>query len=157
MFNASIERIVHGLMPFTPVKPSFLALAPEADLACVSVTRNNDLAREWTYAGILDDVELLCGQEVGSKEEILHLTAEGKYPGDHILMMGDAPGDMAAAHSVGALFFPINPGEEEASWQRFYDEGIDRFLNLEFAGEYQKQLLDEFDSHLPVNPPWKQV
>ena len=49
--------------------------------------------------GILDDVELLCGQEVGSKEEILHLTAEGKYPGDHILMMGDAPGDMEAAHA----------------------------------------------------------
>ena len=52
------------MMPFTPVKPSFLALAPEADLACVSATRNVDLAREWTYAGILDDVELLCGQEI---------------------------------------------------------------------------------------------
>ena len=153
--NASIERIVHGLMPFAPVKPSFLALAQEADLACVSATRNNDLAREWTYAGILDDVDLLCGQEVGSKEEILHLTAEGKYPQNHMLMMGDAPGDLAAARSVGALFFPINPGYEADSWDRFYSEGYKKFLEGTYAGEYEAKLIREFESLLPEVPPWQ--
>ena len=153
--NAAIERIVHGLMPFTPVKPSFLALAQEADLACVSATRNVDLAREWTYAGILDDVDLLCGQEVGSKEHILKLTASGKYPENHMLMMGDAPGDMAAAHAAGALFFPINPGHETDSWERFYQEGYKKFLDGTYAGAYEAELIREFESLLPDIPPWQ--
>ena len=153
--NASIERIVHGLMPFPPVKPSFQALAPEADLACVSATRNNDLAREWTFAGIIDDVELLCGQEVGSKEQILRMTAAGKYPENHMLMMGDAPGDMEAAHAVGALFFPINPGFEEDSWERFYNEGYKKFLDGTYAGEYEAELIRDFEKLLPEVPPWQ--
>ncbi len=153
--NSAIERIVHGMMPFAPVKPSFQALLPDADLACVSATRNVDLAREWTYAGILDDVELLCGQEVGTKEQILGMTTVGKYPKDHVLMMGDAPGDMAAAHATGALFFPINPGYEEESWERFYSEGYKKFLEGTFAGEYETKLIREFESLLPEVPPWQ--
>ena len=54
-----------------------------------------------------------------------------------------------------ALFFPINPGAEEASWKRLLDEGIDRFVKGTFAGAYQKQLNDEFDSYLPATPSWK--
>lgn len=153
--NSAIERIVHGMMPFAPVKPSFQALLPEADLACVSATRNVDLAREWTYAGILDDVELLCGQEVGTKEQILEMTTVGKYQKDHVLMMGDAPGDMAAAHATGALFFPINPGYEEESWERFCSEGYKKFLDGTFAGEYEAKLISEFESLLPEVPPWQ--
>jgi phosphoglycolate phosphatase-like HAD superfamily hydrolase len=153
--NAAIERIVHGMMPFTPVKPSFEAMAPYADLACVSATRNVDLAREWTYAGIMDDVELLCGQEVGNKEQILRMTAEGKYPKDHVLMMGDAPGDMQAAHATGALFYPINPGYEADSWDRFYSEGYKKFLDGTYAGEYEAKLIREFESLLPEVPPWE--
>ena len=52
------------------------------------------------------------------------------------------------------MFFPINPGGEEASWKRFFDEGIERFLSGKFAGEYQQKLLDEFDKCLPAAPPW---
>jgi hypothetical protein len=54
-----------------------------------------------------------------------------------------------------ALFYPINPGHEEASWKRLYDEGIDKFVGGTFAGEYQKTLLAEFDQYLPELPPWK--
>ncbi len=57
-----------------------------------------------------------------------------KYAAGHALMIGDAPGDYKAAEANHALFFPINPGAEEASWQRFYEEGIDRFLSGTFAG-----------------------
>ena len=69
-------------------------------------------------------------------------------------MIGDAPGDYQAAVANQALFFPINPGAEEASWKRFYEEGIDRFLAGTFAGEYQEELLAEFDRYLPERPPW---
>lgn len=69
-------------------------------------------------------------------------------------MVGDAPGDQKAAEANHALFFPINPGEEETSWQQFFETGIDRFLNGTFSGDYQKELMTHFDQCLPVNPPW---
>ena len=77
-----------------------------------------------------------------------------KYAPNHVLMVGDAPGDYKAAKANNTLFYPINPGAEEASWKRLYDEGLDRFFNGTFAGEYQQQLLDEFNTYLPVDPPW---
>ena len=55
-------------------------------------------------------------------------------------MMGDAPGDLAAAHASGALFFPINPGYEADSWERFYQEGYRKFLDGTFAGKYEEEL-----------------
>ena len=70
-------------------------------------------------------------------------------------MIGDAPGDYQAAQANEALFFPINPGAEDASWRRFCEEGIDKFLSGTFAGDYQQQLLDEFDAYLPSRPPWE--
>lgn len=70
-------------------------------------------------------------------------------------MIGDAPGDYQAAVANHTLFFPINPGAEEASWKRFYDEGIERFLAGSFVGDYQAALLAEFDRYLPERPPWK--
>jgi hypothetical protein len=78
-----------------------------------------------------------------------------KYPANHTLMIGDALGDHQAAVANHVLFFPINPGAEEISWERLYEEGIDRFLAGTFAGDYQKELLAEFDRYLPSHPPWK--
>ena len=57
-----------------------------------------------------------------------------------------------AAQANGTLFFPINPGAEEASWRRFVEEGVDRFLSGRFDEAYQKCLVDEFDRYLPANP-----
>jgi hypothetical protein len=54
-----------------------------------------------------------------------------------------------------ALFFPVNPGAEEKSWENLYNEGLDRFFDGTFAGDYQKALLDEFDSYLPEKPKWE--
>jgi len=64
-------------------------------------------------------------------------------------MIGDAPGDLAAARSNAALFFPINPGHEEQSWERFYREGIDRFFDHAYAGDYEASLIEEFESCSP--------
>ena len=53
-------------------------------------------------------MRLIAGQEYGTKAEHLALAAKGKYADDHILMIGDAPGDFKAAKSNGVLYFPIN-------------------------------------------------
>ena len=70
-------------------------------------------------------------------------------------MIGDAPGDMKAAQANAALFYPIVPGEEERSWERLYTEGIKRFRDETFGGEYEDHLIEYFWSKLPSTPPWK--
>jgi len=98
---------------------------------------------------------MIAGQEHGTKAEHLKYGAKGKYPDEKILMIGDANGDLKAAKSNGALFFPINPGEEEKSWEKLYKEGLDRFFAGTFKGAYEEKLIKEFESFLPEHPHWK--
>jgi phosphoglycolate phosphatase-like HAD superfamily hydrolase len=100
-------------------------------------------------------VQVIAGQEMGKKALHLELAARGRSPSDRILMIGDAPGDMNAARANGALFYPVNPGHEEESWQRFHEEAILKFLAGEYAGDYEAALIAEFEKMLPEVPPWK--
>jgi phosphoglycolate phosphatase-like HAD superfamily hydrolase len=151
--NDQIERFVRGVPPFPYVRDCLERLAPVADMLVCSATPGEALTREWQEHEIDGFVAAICGQEVGSKTEILAVGK--KYKPHHALMVGDAPGDQQAAQANGALFFPILAGEEERSWEQLYKEGIDRFLNGTFAGGYQETLLAEFDRRLPSAPPWR--
>ncbi len=153
--NQQIADMVHGVPPFPFVRESLQMMKAEADLMVVSATPTEALTREWKEHDIARYVRLICGQEMGKKEDHLALAAKSKYIDGHVLMIGDAPGDLKAARSIGALFFPINPGEEEASWERFYREGYARFLGGTYAGAYEQALIADFDKRLPDTPPWK--
>ena len=100
-------------------------------------------------------VALIAGQESGSKKEVLAVASGGRYPKDQILMVGDAPGDLAAAQANGVLFYPIEPGFEDESWQRFLEEGLPRFYDLSYTGSYMAQRVERFLALLPEIPPWK--
>jgi phosphoglycolate phosphatase-like HAD superfamily hydrolase len=151
--NKAISDMVRCVPPFPYVRECLEKFAKQADMLVCSQTPNAALEAEWAEHDIAKYVVRICGQEVGSKKESLALSK--KYPANHTLMIGDAPGDYKAAAANNCLFFPINPGQEEASWRRLHDEGIQKFFAGTFAGAYQKQLLDEFDSYLPEKPPWK--
>ena len=126
-----------------------------ADMIVCSATPTEALETEWSEHHISQYVLAICGQEAGSKTETLGQAAAHGYTENHVLMIGDAPGDLNAAQTVGALFYPINPGKEESSWERFLNEACDIFLNGEYAGAYEKKLIAEFDTYLPEKPPWK--
>ena len=151
--NESVAQMVAGVTPFPFVRESFKKLAERCDMVCCSATPNEALNAEWREHDVEKYVVAICGQESGSKKESLQNAA--KYDNDHSLMIGDAPGDFRAAEANDCLFFPINPGAEEASWKRLYEEGIDRFLACTYAGEYQQMLIDEFNEFLPERPPWE--
>ena len=127
----------------------------KADMIVVSATPTPALEKEWNEHDIARYVKVIAGQEMGKKSEHLTLAAKGKYPPGHVLMIGDAPGDLKAARSIDALFYPINPGDEERSWKRFYDEAKGRFFAGTYAGDYEAALIKEFDRYLPETPPWK--
>jgi phosphoglycolate phosphatase-like HAD superfamily hydrolase len=120
----------------------------------VSATPAEALVREWSENGIEKYVSIIAGQEMGSKVEHLTLAAKGQYPADAVLMVGDAPGDLKAARAVGALFFPINPGDEEESWALLESEGLPKFFSKQYAGDYEKNLVEDFMKRLPSTPPW---
>jgi phosphoglycolate phosphatase-like HAD superfamily hydrolase len=155
--NKTIEEIVHNLPPFPGVRESLQRLKGRADVIVVSATPEEALRREWAEHDIDRLVAIIAGQEAGSKTEHLTLVTKGKYAPAHVLMVGDAPGDLKAARDVGALFYPINPGAEIESWARFLQngEGIDRFFAGSYAGAYEAELLKEFMAILPSEPPWK--
>jgi phosphoglycolate phosphatase-like HAD superfamily hydrolase len=153
--NATIADMVHGVPPFPWVRDSLDLLAGQADIIVVSATPLEALQREWEEHDIARYTRVIAGQEMGTKAEHLALAAGDKYAPDHVLMIGDAPGDMKAARANHALFYPINPGHEEESWQRFYEQGVHEFLAGKYAGGYEALLIAEFEKLLPEVPPWK--
>jgi phosphoglycolate phosphatase-like HAD superfamily hydrolase len=153
--NKSIADIVEGVPPFPFFRESATRMQERADCMVISQTPAEALQREWAEHSIDSFVKIIAGQEMGTKTDHLRLAAKGKYPADKILMIGDAPGDYKAAKSNGALFYPIVPGAEEASWKRFKDEALELFFTGRYAGAYETERTKEFDASLPENPPWK--
>lgn len=154
--NKTVEDIVQGgLPPFPYVRECLEKAQAHADMMVCSQTPGEALEREWAEQDMDKYVFTINGQEVGTKSEHIKFASEGRYEKTHILMIGDANGDLKAARANNALFFPINPGEEEKSWQRLYEEGLDRFFAGTYAGEYEAALIQEFDTYLPSTPPWK--
>ncbi len=153
--NRSIDEMVRAVPPFPRVRDCLDAMRGQADVLVCSATPNAALEKEWAEHQIAGYVAKICGQEVGSKKEIL--ANAKKYGPQKSLMIGDAPGDHQAAKANACLFYPINPGAEEASWERLHDEGLRRFFEGTFAGSFQEQVLAEFTALLPEKPQWRVV
>lgn len=154
--NRSVAEMVHGIPPFPLVKESLDNVSHWADIIVCSGTPGEALRREWTEHNLAQYVRVIAGQEVGSKKEHIQSVARGNYALERILMIGDAPGDREAAKANGAHFFPINPGEEERSWELFYEETAHRFQSGEYESEYEASLISDFEKRLPEIPPWKE-
>lgn len=152
--NKRAADMVYGIPPFPGVRESLLRLQDAADIAIVSATPREALEREWAEHNLMRYVHQLCAQEDGTKRECI-AALKPHYDPTHVLMVGDAPGDLEAAHSNGVLYYPIRPGQEEASWQEFVSEGMDHFLTDTFSGDYEQKLIDRFNACLPTIPPWK--
>jgi phosphoglycolate phosphatase-like HAD superfamily hydrolase len=153
--NEAIGQIVKDMPPFPYVRESLEKIQPLADVIVVSATPGEALIREWQEHDIAKYVEVIAGQEMGTKAQHLEYATKGRYEKNHVLMVGDAPGDMKAARANTALFYPINPGDEVESWKRLHDEAFDRFVKGRYAGQYETKLIAQFDACLPEKPPWE--
>ena len=152
--NEQVADIVHGVPPFPLLRETLEKALGQADMMVISQTPCDALEREWAEHDISKFVEIIAGQEMGTKTEHLKFAAVDNYAAEKILMIGDAPGDHKAAKANGVLFFPILPGREEDSWERLHGEALNRFFAGTYAGEYEEKLFAEFDGCLPENPSW---
>lgn len=153
--NESVRKIVRGVPPFPYVRESLELIQEQCDAIVVSATPHEALAREWAEHGLSQYVKVIAGQEMGTKQECLKAAKTGRYADDHVLMIGDALGDMKAARANNVLFYPINPGKEDESWKRFHDEAYGKFITGKYAGKYEEELMAEFETYLPAQPSWK--
>ena len=152
--NERIADTVYGVPPFPHVRECLEKLSRYADVVIVSATPEEALLREWDEHGLLSLVSAVKGQESGTKKEMIASFKE-KYQDGHILMLGDAPGDLVAAKYNGVLFYPICPDEEARSWADFR-EVIDAFINVKYAGGLEGEKIAYFEKLLPKEPDWKE-
>lgn len=136
------SKKAHGLQPFPYVKEALERLSGYADIAVVSAASGKGLRKDWENGGILKYVSSVMGQEEGAKAEQIKKAARGKY--DMLLMIGDADGDYRAAKQNGAMFYPIIPRNEEASWRSLYEKYADIFVNGEYTECMEKELYGRF-------------
>lgn len=152
--DANIERIVHGVAPLPGVKEAFAEIAQFADIVIVSATPHEAIIREWSSQGLLEHITVVAGQELGTKKVCIRKAMADRYAADHVLMVGDAPGDHDAAKDNGVLFYPIIPGQEVESWKRLRTEAAKKFQMGGYAGAYMDGILTQFYSVLRDEPNW---
>ena len=133
-----------GLAPFENLREALEIAQNSADIVIISSASSAGLSKDWGEADLLKYVSFVAGQEHGNKSKQLFGTADGKYEKENILMLGDAFGDLDAAKSIGACFYPITPKNEVESWKKFKDKFLVKFLNGEYAGKLEDELAGDF-------------
>lgn len=147
--NAKIKTLPpEEVKPF-PLAKEALAFAHErADVAIVSSANPGAVLEEWERFGLLDHTDIVMAQDVGSKAFCIAQMLQKGYDPSHVLMCGDAPGDLQAAEKNGVFYYPILVGREAESWREFMDKGFDALLAGEYGGDYQNKKKNEFLDNL---------
>ena len=146
--NESITRLPEELkVPFAGVKEALAAASQWADVAIVSSANRDAVEEEWQKHGLLDYVDILLAQDCGSKSHCIDWMVGFGYQKDHVLMVGDAPGDCAAAEKNGVFFYPILVNWEEESWAGFVEQALPALLDGSY-GKLQKEKKQVFVENL---------
>ncbi len=154
--NRTFPHISAQIPPFDGVKECLALMAKCADVLVVSKTPYEDLANYWEAQDIAQYVQIIAGQEMGSKGHHIEIAKKaGNYRDDQVLMLGDGNGDLKAVKANNGLFYPVSPGYEQESWDRF-PEALERFVQQNYQGEFEDKLLEEFKEILLTTPPWEE-
>lgn len=153
--NRTFPHISAKIPPFTGVKEALKGMVEFADIVVVSKTPYEDLVNYWEDQKIDMYVQVIAGQEMGSKGHHIEVAkTSGGYADDEVLMLGDGNGDLRAVKENNGLFYPITPGKEQQCWDNISD-ALDRFKNKEYKGGFEDGLLSGFKKALLTFPPWE--
>lgn len=134
--------------PFEGVFEGIKKAKEIADIAIVSSANEQAVLEEWEQHGLLEYVDVVLSQNVGSKAYCISKLIEKGYERDKVLMVGDALGDYNAAKLNEVLYYPILVKREKFSWERFRNEVIDKFINNTYKNKYQDRVVLEFEENL---------
>lgn len=143
--NRRIAALDENLkQPFLGVKQSLQLASQKADVVIVSSANRQAVEEEWNRCGLLPYVNEVMAQDNGSKAQCIALLLAGGYEKSRVLMIGDAMGDLAAADRNGVYFYPIQVRKENASWEVFQKEILERFCSGQYEQEEQSRWIQEF-------------
>lgn len=125
--------------PFEGVTEGLKAAHEFADVAIVSSANEEAVREEWQRCGLMEYVDILLCQNAGSKASCIAELKKRGYDEKHILMVGDAPGDKAAAEKNHVFYYPILARREAESWRELVDTGFEKLKN----GTYESYELDK--------------
>lgn len=147
--NRAVAAIPGEKKPtFEGVRKALEKAHAHADVAVISAANAAAVEEEWRCNGLLEYVDICMTQEYGSKAECIGKLLQCGYEPGQVVMLGDAPGDHAAADKNGVLFFPVLAGKETKSWEEFCGRVFDLFVQGKYDGEMQKGYLEEFEGNL---------
>ncbi len=147
--NQSIDRLPEeDKKPFSGVLEALKRAYRDADIAIVSSANLSAVLDEWDFYGLLEYTDVVLAQDSGSKAFCIGELMKRGYAADHVLMCGDAPGDMEAAEKNGVYYYPILVQNEAQSWDEFVKTGIGHFLNGTYGGGYQQEKKEQFLTNL---------
>lgn len=134
--------------PFEGVAEGLKYAHSVADIAIVSSANLQAVEEEWALYGLLEHVDILLAQNVGSKAFCIAELLKKGYETDKVLMTGDAPGDLEAARANGVFYYPILVRREGDSWREFRETAVDKLTAGSYGGAYQQEKLDAFLDNL---------
>lgn len=147
--NESINALPFEVKkPFAGVLEGLKYAHSVADIAIVSSANLQAVEEEWALYGLLEHVDILLAQNVGSKAFCIAELLKKGYNKENVLMTGDAPGDLDAAKENGVFYYPILVRHEGASWQEFQETAVDKLTAGVYGGAYQQEKLDAFLNNL---------
>ena len=150
LVNQSMAMVSDTKKPPFEGTEDALRLAREyADIVILTAANRQEINKEWEVFELAQYTDLLMSQETGRKEECLKTLLEKGYEKDHVLMVGDAPADLAAAQGAGVLFYPILAYQERESWEKF-SKALESFTEGRYAGAYQEERIKEFQENLHI-------
>lgn len=144
--NEDITKLPEELkIPFSGAKEGLEVAAQFADVAVVSSANRDAVEEAWEKCGLLRYTDVLLAQDCGSKAHCIAKMLEFGYERDHVLMVGDAPGDCEAAEQNGVWFYPILVNWEEESWDAFRTEALSTFQDGNYGAcqDEKKQVFVE--------------
>ena len=146
--NDEITKLPDALRkPFGGVRAALSSAARYADIAVVSGANRDAVEGEWERHGLLPYADIILAQDCGSVECCIEKLVAMGYAPDHVLVVGDAPEDMEAAHSAGVRFYPILVNWEEECWEAFTDEALPRFVMRDYD-KFQEERTQIFIENL---------
>ena len=146
--NASIVKLPEELkVPYDGAKEGLAAAHSFADVAMVSSANRDAVEEEWGKFGLLEHTDIVLAQDIGSKAACIAEMLKFGYALDHVLMVGDAPGDCDAAEKNGVYYYPILVNHEKASWDEAIATAFIKLQDGEYA-EYEVQKKQDFLKNL---------
>lgn len=131
--NKKIDSLSGMDKPFEGVKEAFLKIKKYSEIAIVSSANKEAIISEWERHNLLQYVDIVMGQDAGTKKDCIKKLIDSGYKKENILMIGDSPGDLEAARQNNVSFYPIIFDEEKKSWNKFENEVLEMFLDGQYV------------------------